>query len=79
MKRLKVAEDLQAKIQGRRPRMIDEMEQCRWCLRLVPKGDLKTVRIIKWKDETTRGIRRICSDCRWAIKGEYELVENNET
>jgi len=55
-------------------RMSNETEECRWCLRLVPKQELKTVRIIKWKDELTHGIRRICRDCRKSLKGEIEII-----
>lgn len=52
-----------------------EFEQCRWCLREVPKKTVKTVRIIKWKDELTHGIRRVCRDCRRDLRGEIELVK----
>jgi hypothetical protein len=49
------------------------MVRCEWCNREA--DEVTTIQIIKWKDELTHGIRRVCKECKIALKGEYRVIK----
>lgn len=51
--------------------------KCEWCNSEVPLIELKKIQIIKWKEETSKGIRNVCKKCRENLRGEYILVPSN--
>ena len=55
----------------------EKMEQCEWC-HSPTKQKLTTVQIIKWKDELTHGIRKVCPDCKRILKGEIHVFKFDE-
>ena len=57
--------------------IMPEMNQCEWCLSPT-REKLTTIQIIKWKDELTKGIRKVCPDCKNHLKGEYRVLKFDE-
>lgn len=53
-----------------------KMGYCEWCYREADK--LTTVQIIKWKGELTKGIRRVCNECKASLKGEIYVLKFDE-
>lgn len=54
------------------------MNKCEYCFRMVDNDELKTIQIIKWEKETTKGIRKVCKKCREWLKGQYYIPKGAE-